>query len=207
MKKLIPLILIVAAGLWIWWGRQAQNHPAPESGSAERAAPARSDTTGVGEATPLGAQPGEPPLAGGPPMDDDDEPPTEEADDGTPNEAMPKFTGRLEAPPVQNLRDEVAKDPHGTPPSLLRYAAQMADRMEAAFQSPEEADRLYPELEDCVKDPGGTVTQTVKLTCYVNALRLSRRYGKRFEGRADALAQASPGTAKMAHATGLDQME
>jgi len=203
MKKLIPLILIVAAGVWIWWGRQAQNHPATESSSTAQpqTAPARLDTTGVGEATPL--------APGGPPMDDDgdEQPPTEEADDGTPNEAMPKFTGRLEAPPVQNLRDEVAKDPHGTPPSLLRYAAQIADRMEAAFQSPQEADRLYPELEDCVKDPGGTVTQTVKLTCYVNALRLSRRYGKRFEGRAEALAQASPGTAKMAHSTGLDQME
>ena len=47
------------------------------------------------------------------------------------------------------LRAEVAKDPHSTPASLLRFGVDLGEQMQLARQSKTEAVRLMKELKTC----------------------------------------------------------
>ena len=77
------------------------------------------------------------------------------------------------APRPDAIRTEVAKDPHHTPSSILAFAAELGEKMEAALQSPETAPQFFTELQDCVSEQSG-LTTTVRAICLSNAKHLAK---------------------------------
>ena len=71
---------------------------------------------------------------------------------------------------------EAKRDPHSTPPSLLAFASQLADRMDRAKASPEYARALFDELASCAEDKAAAQLPTVRAICGVNAARLSEMH-------------------------------
>lgn len=81
-------------------------------------------------------------------------------------------------PPISKIREEVAKDPHATPPALLEFASYMATRMEPALKSPQAAKELLGELRDCVAN-NNDFYPPIKATCAINTLRLIETHGEK----------------------------
>lgn len=106
----------------------------------------------------------------------------------------PEATGRTVrelAPSREDLRQEVAKNPHDTPVSLLSFSAGLYERTAAALQDPAAAETLFEELQDCVTGTDQKGKTSVQAICMLNARRLhekheslSRRY-ENLERQAD----------------------
>lgn len=87
-------------------------------------------------------------------------------------------------PRNEDLREEVKADPHVTPPSLVKFAANVGERMKLALQSETEAASFFNELEDCLSESGDSVSPSAQALCLNEARRLSLRFtslAKRFE--------------------------
>lgn len=80
-------------------------------------------------------------------------------------------------PTISTLRDEVRKDPHSTPHSLLRFGVDIGVRMEAAKSNPAEAQKLLGELKTCVtSDQGGDSPVQARALCLVSARELAQQW-------------------------------
>lgn len=105
----------------------------------------------------------------------------------------------LKTPTIQEFRNEVARDPETTPPSLLRFAAVLGPRMEAALKSEDAAKALEPELEDCALARNGHgAIASVQATCLSDARKLGRAYPDSLGERAANLtSQADPSVTRL----------
>jgi hypothetical protein len=79
------------------------------------------------------------------------------------------------APAEEVLREEVKKDPHHTPPSVLSFAIELGQKMDNATESSEKATKLFNELSDCVNSEAFRSRPSIRAICLSNAGRLSRR--------------------------------
>lgn len=98
----------------------------------------------------------------------------------------------LDPPGLDTLREEVAEDPHQTPPSVLAFSNRLAKEMSRAFRSREYARRLYAGLEDCADEPSGASPLAVRTICTVNAARLAGKYPGDFERSLEDLLRRIP---------------
>ncbi len=110
----------------------------------------------------------------------------------------------IEPPSRDAVREEVAKNPHGTPHSMIEFSGRLAARMEQALENEEEAGKLFSELENCVRAADAT-TLPVRAVCLSNANRLGLRWPeslgenqRRLEGAANADVR------KLVQATGVN---
>lgn len=94
----------------------------------------------------------------------------------------------LKIPELDALRAEVKKDPHSTPPILLKFAGQMADAMEEAKEDEQKGSALFRKLETCVENEGPAAARAL---CLENAQRLATLYPK-LEGSFDDLKNRAP---------------
>lgn len=84
---------------------------------------------------------------------------------------------REQIPTQELLRDEIQKDPHSTPPSLLEFANDLTPRLKRALRSEQDASRFFGELRECAEsDQSRAVPLTVQAICLSNALVLTDRY-------------------------------
>ncbi len=95
----------------------------------------------------------------------------------------------LPIPSSEQMRAEVAANPHGHPPALMRFAEVLAKKMEDAEHSPEKARALFDELEECLKNRD--TTSTILALCYFNAEELSEDFPE-FEARTKRAAEILP---------------
>ena len=80
-------------------------------------------------------------------------------------------------PTTSTLREEVKKDPHSTPPSLLRFAVDIGVRMKAAKTNNAEAQKLLGELKTCVtSDQDGNSPARARALCLVSARELAQQW-------------------------------
>jgi hypothetical protein len=79
----------------------------------------------------------------------------------------------LKGPALNQLKDEVQSDSHGTPPSLIIFAQTMAKKMIIAKSSSAKAKSFFPDLEKCVKEEEVTA---VRGLCLQNAEDLAILY-------------------------------
>ncbi len=108
-----------------------------------------------------------------------------------------KLTSPLEKllPKLEDVRAEVEKDPHQTPSSLIRFAAEMSVKMDIALQSKEASQFLLNELLDCTSNEKSKTTVSTSAACIKNAYELSSKYedlsqdADRVKSRADPEAQ------------------
>jgi hypothetical protein len=101
---------------------------------------------------------------------------------------------RLEAPRLEAIRAEVARDPHGTPASLTNFAARIGDRMEPALAAADAgpARALFAELRECAL--GGDSPDSVRAICVRNAERLAGAKPELASQFKDLLSDAPAGT-------------
>jgi hypothetical protein len=92
-------------------------------------------------------------------------------------------------PSTEELRAEVANDPHLPPPSLMKFAEVMGKYLEQAEQSEDAAANFVGELDECLRDEEHP--EPIRALCLASANRLSNKF--------EVL---KPRTAEMANAAG-----
>jgi hypothetical protein len=97
----------------------------------------------------------------------------------------------IHAPGAEDLRKDVAKDPHSTPAALIEFAEKLAPKMEAAETSVEKAREFFGELEECVMDQPQTGAKPVQALCLANAAELAEIHPE-LKGTYEALSKNAP---------------
>lgn len=151
-RKIVYLlaILVIVAGLSLWNRGNVQNATTPE-------------TTAVKIETPTVSADEQPTISATPPSNGNKPAQPTQAD---PIEAV-------KAPETHDYREEAAKDPHSTPPSLLAFADQMADAMDEAKKDEQKGSALFSKLDTCVMGDGPSPARAL---CAENAKRLAKMY-------------------------------
>jgi hypothetical protein len=113
-------------------------------------------------------------------------------------------TQHLDVPNLKEVREQIAKDPHQTPPALLKFARDLAEKTEAAKRSPEKAKTLFETLENCLqggKDPSESTPVAAQTLCITTAEELTKLYPQEFSSRLKQLEEnASPELKKIRNA-------
>jgi hypothetical protein len=82
---------------------------------------------------------------------------------------------REQTPSLEQVRNEVAANPHKTPMSVIEFSVALGEKMRAV-QNETQATELFRELEDCTLDRPENKTKSVRALCLARARRLSDRY-------------------------------
>lgn len=102
-------------------------------------------------------------------------------------------------PTIASLREEVKKDPHSTPHSLLRFAADLGVRMKAAKTDNAEAQKLLGELTTCVtSDQDGASPVQARALCLVTARELAQQWPDMHDDVEKLVKGADPEIAELA---------
>lgn len=81
---------------------------------------------------------------------------------------------QLHPPTLEKINDEVSKDPHTRPHSLLEFASDLAPKMRKAYESEELASTFFRELRECALN--STNPETIRQICLSNAKLLFEKY-------------------------------
>lgn len=87
-------------------------------------------------------------------------------------------------PSLELIKEEVQKDPHSTPNSLITFAKKLGPLMEKALKNLTNAEMLADELQDCAMDE--SIIHSARATCVANMERLAERH-QIFEERAEQI--------------------
>jgi hypothetical protein len=83
----------------------------------------------------------------------------------------------LQLPRSEVLRNEVARNPHGTPRSILVLGAELGVRLRVALRSESDARVFFSHLRECVVgNSTDTPPPSVQALCFVHARQLVRRF-------------------------------
>jgi hypothetical protein len=101
-----------------------------------------------------------------------------------------------ETPSLEKMREEAAKDPHGTPRSVLAFSSRVGGKVRAA-QSSREGEILFRDLQSCVQHPQDELAHSIHAICLLNARKLSEKFPE-LRGNYDDLArQTNPRVLKL----------
>ncbi len=81
---------------------------------------------------------------------------------------------KLTPPSVDQIRQEVASDPHSTPISILNFAAKLGPKMEQALETEETALVFFEELKKCTLN--STLPVSIQAICLSNVQILTETY-------------------------------
>jgi hypothetical protein len=96
-----------------------------------------------------------------------------------------KFSVAAEAPKLEQVREEVKRDPHSPPASTMEFARNLGHRLDEAMKTPESAAAFLPELEGCVSGRDVQV-QSVRATCLAAVRRMGLKVPS-LRARTDAI--------------------
>lgn len=99
-------------------------------------------------------------------------------------------------PTAEDLRAEVAKDPHLPPPTLMKFAAALGERMQAAEKSELESTNLVSELDECLRNENHP--EGIRAMCLASASRLAKRYPTLQDRTAEMVRVAGPRISNLA---------
>lgn len=161
------VILAIALGLYLW--DQKPTDVSPNISSTKIEAPKEETTQPVAKPNPevssmISSRPAQPAE--------------------NPNSPIEK----LVFPQLTALREEVKKDPHSTPPVLLKFADQMATAMDEAKKGESEGTALFKKLQTCIAQDAPIAARGL---CLENAKRLSKMYPS-LEGPFSELMKSTP---------------
>jgi hypothetical protein len=78
-------------------------------------------------------------------------------------------------PPVERVREELAADPHGHPPSYVAFATDVGRRFDEAVKTREGGVRILHELVDCVESPEARALKPIRSMCLADLDLLADR--------------------------------
>lgn len=112
--------------------------------------------------------------------------------------------GHLTLPTRSRVAGEVAREPHGTPPSLRAEALALAPLMAEALLNASQASELFESLALCALDAQAQLVASLRGVCLANASRLAAKHPQVLAGRfAELKGQVSADVSRLARATGL----
>jgi hypothetical protein len=82
----------------------------------------------------------------------------------------------LSIPNRETIRAEVEKNPHETPPSLLKFSIELGRQFKIAMLSEKNARSFFKKLEECVTDPTLQGADSSQALCLRDAQRLARAF-------------------------------
>jgi len=91
-------------------------------------------------------------------------------------------------PNLEVYKNEIAKRPHGAPPSLQKFNEAMDEKLKIAMKDQTKARDLLPELGECVKSANVTFAQQV---CLVNAKKIKKQFPD-LSPEVDAIEKSAP---------------
>jgi hypothetical protein len=91
------------------------------------------------------------------------------------DETQEKESGALVFPTIEKVREEVAANPHATPPSLIQFARDLAPRMEEALQSrdPRVVKKMVFALKACALSSSEQALPQAQAVCAANWRRIA----------------------------------
>lgn len=104
-------------------------------------------------------------------------------------------TFRNTYPDQKDVKEDVKKDPHSTPDSIVKFAKTMGPLMDKAYLSGDDAKVLINELHDCALDD--SVAQAARALCVSNADKLAKAHPQIKDKAADIRANVSPEVMKL----------
>ena len=90
--------------------------------------------------------------------------------------SAPSVSLEIAVPSREEVRAEVAKDPHATPFSLMKFAASLGPKLEASMASEDTAKKFFSELTSCTEDTQGGHPESARALCLHNAHLLREKY-------------------------------
>ena len=79
-------------------------------------------------------------------------------------------------PKLQDVRNEIAKNPHVTPHSLVQFSADLGDKMVLALQSKEASQFMMKQLDACASGEAVATASSASAVCIKSAYELSAKY-------------------------------
>ncbi len=108
------------------------------------------------------------------------------------------------APDAATYRAEVERNPHETPPSLLRFAAEVAQRQAEVQRTPHLRGTLFDDLGRCALDAQRQLPSSARSFCLLQLRQLASRHPAQFaEPLRDLLSQTPDAVALGAPLRGL----
>lgn len=81
---------------------------------------------------------------------------------------------QLHSPTLEEVRKEVAENPHEPPRSILEFASELAPKMRKAYHSEDFASNFFRELRECALN--SLNPETIQILCLKNAKFLVQKY-------------------------------
>ena len=89
-------------------------------------------------------------------------------------------------PNVETYREEVKRNPHHTPPSIIRFAALLAPHITRGMKDVNEAEKVFNYLQDCALEKN-TVPVSSRAFCVSTAEGFAKRFPQSYESRYQTL--------------------
>lgn len=106
-------------------------------------------------------------------------------------------------PPAEALREQVAKNPHGTPAALTGFSIALGEKMDAAQKSEAEAKAFFNELEDCTLGREQQGRHSIQALCLLNAKRLGHAFPSLARDYEELERRSDPRTVDIIHGMSL----
>ncbi|MCM2277579.1 MAG: hypothetical protein NDJ89_05835 [Oligoflexia bacterium] len=101
------------------------------------------------------------------------------------------FRTPVNIPELPRVRDEIAREPHVTPPALVSFGAELGARLTIALESESHAREFLTQLKACVEPkPTGTLP-AAEAMCLLHAEWVTERYAGLAPELAELKTQAS----------------
>jgi hypothetical protein len=98
-------------------------------------------------------------------------------------------------PSIEQIRAEVAHNPHVTPPSLMKFADCIGVRMDGVGTM-ESANALFADLRDCTLNQ--SFAESIRALCLASATKITERFSELKASNADLLREADPAVVRLA---------
>jgi len=100
-------------------------------------------------------------------------------------------------PALEDLRKEVAENPHATPQGLIRFSEVLYLKQVEAEKSEEKAKEFFLELQDCALNKTGRESRNVEALCLLTAKNLKKKYASLNRSVEALESRVNPETARL----------
>jgi hypothetical protein len=196
LKSRIVVVLLFAALVGLIWSKRfgMTNDERPPASVSDQSAEAATEDAAVTEA----ALPEEPVEPAAPPLQ-----PVDPRGFVAETEPAARLPLKEKIPSGDTMREQVSKNPHGTPTALTGFSIALGEKMEAAQKSEPEAKALFQELQDCTLGTEQQGRHSIQALCLLNAKRLGQSFPALARDYEDLERRSDPRTVDLIHGMSL----
>ncbi len=111
----------------------------------------------------------------------------------TTNAAMNADLSQISPPNSEDLKNELSKESHSTPPSLMGFARDMVPHVQRALTVESYSESVFSYLVDCALDNAGeSLSESARASCYMNAFKIAQQYPDKYKTKFETLKSNLP---------------